>query len=128
MLDEIINYVQSIQKQVEFGFQQFLSMKLATVNPGLDFNVDNVCTKEIFQSSTSEFPALGCSLVNSAYYQLNWMDQVVSYCGLDIGINSTEMGLRSISAPISVPETFMDSSCFNVISSDLSSLFHSNSC
>ncbi|XP_076893617.1 transcription factor BC1-like [Bidens hawaiensis] len=36
MLDEIINYVQSLQNQVEF-----LSMKLATVNPMLyDFGVD----------------------------------------------------------------------------------------
>ncbi|WOL17946.1 hypothetical protein Cni_G26739 [Canna indica] len=33
MLDEIINYVQSLQRQVEF-----LSMKLASVNPQLDFN------------------------------------------------------------------------------------------
>ncbi|CAK9277878.1 unnamed protein product [Sphagnum jensenii] len=35
MLDEIINYVQSLQQQVEF-----LSMKLAAVNPQLDFNLD----------------------------------------------------------------------------------------
>nr|QDF82447.1 transcription factor bHLH79-like isoform X4 [Cymbidium goeringii] len=41
MLDEIINYVQSLQRQVEF-----LSMKLATVIPRLDFNLDNVITKE----------------------------------------------------------------------------------
>ncbi|PKU76154.1 Transcription factor bHLH62 [Dendrobium catenatum] len=41
MLDEIINYVQSLQRQVEF-----LSMKLATVNPRLDFNLDNLITKE----------------------------------------------------------------------------------
>ncbi|KAL4312351.1 hypothetical protein GQ457_01G007360 [Hibiscus cannabinus] len=31
ILDEIINYVQSLQRQVEF-----LSMKLATVNPRID--------------------------------------------------------------------------------------------
>ncbi|KVI03773.1 hypothetical protein Ccrd_017912 [Cynara cardunculus var. scolymus] len=37
MLDEIINYVQSLQKQVEF-----LSMKLATVNPSLDFDTINI--------------------------------------------------------------------------------------
>ncbi|KAI3667904.1 hypothetical protein L6452_42974 [Arctium lappa] len=37
MLDEIINYVQSLQKQVEF-----LSMKLATVNPCLDFDTINI--------------------------------------------------------------------------------------
>ncbi|VFQ69718.1 unnamed protein product [Cuscuta campestris] len=35
MLDEIINYVQSLQRQVEF-----LSMKLASVNPSLDFSND----------------------------------------------------------------------------------------
>ncbi|XP_019416627.1 PREDICTED: transcription factor bHLH74-like isoform X2 [Lupinus angustifolius] len=34
MLDEIINYVQSLQQQVEF-----LSMKLVTVNPELNFDV-----------------------------------------------------------------------------------------
>ncbi|CAN0898609.1 Transcription factor bHLH77 [Linum grandiflorum] len=33
MLDEIINYVQSLQRQVEF-----LSMKMATVNPRVEFN------------------------------------------------------------------------------------------
>lgn len=80
----------------------------------------------MFQSSTSEFPGLGCSseTANSGYFQLNSLDQVVSYCGLDMGINSAEMALRrSISAPVSIPETFMDSSCFNVISSDLSSTF-----
>ncbi|XP_059429580.1 uncharacterized protein LOC132163344 [Corylus avellana] len=35
MLDEIINYVQSLQRQVEF-----LSMKLGTVNPRMNFNTD----------------------------------------------------------------------------------------
>ncbi|CAN0898607.1 Transcription factor bHLH77 [Linum grandiflorum] len=34
MLDEIINYVQSLQRQVEV----FLSMKMATVNPRVEFN------------------------------------------------------------------------------------------
>ncbi|XP_071691802.1 transcription factor bHLH63 [Rutidosis leptorrhynchoides] len=115
MLDEIINYVQSLQKQVEF-----LSMKLATVNPELDFNIDNVFTKEMFPSPTSEFQALGCSseTANSAYFQLNSLDQLASYCGVDTGINQAEMTLRSISSvpiPIPIPETFMDSSCFNQI-------------
>ncbi|KAL3830580.1 hypothetical protein ACJIZ3_019382 [Penstemon smallii] len=45
MLDEIINYVQSLQRQVEF-----LSMKLATVNPRLDFNVEGLLAKDILQS------------------------------------------------------------------------------
>ncbi|XP_022149064.1 transcription factor bHLH49 isoform X2 [Momordica charantia] len=45
MLDEIINYVQSLQRQVEF-----LSMKLATVNPRLDINIDGLLAKDILQS------------------------------------------------------------------------------
>ncbi|XP_042513426.1 transcription factor bHLH62 [Macadamia integrifolia] len=44
MLDEIINYVQSLQRQVEF-----LSMKLSTVNPRLDFNMESLLSKEILQ-------------------------------------------------------------------------------
>lgn len=46
MLDEIINYVQSLQRQVEF-----LSMKLASVNTRLDFNMDTLISKDMFQSS-----------------------------------------------------------------------------
>lgn len=42
MLDEIINYVQSLQRQVEF-----LSMKLAAVNPSLEFNIDNFLAREM---------------------------------------------------------------------------------
>jgi len=43
MLDEIINYVQSLQQQVEF-----LSMKLATVNPQLDFsNLSTLLHKDV---------------------------------------------------------------------------------
>lgn len=69
MLDEIINYVQSLQRQVEvktwmilillFEFElcvsdsvysimfQFLSMKLATVNPRLEFNMENFIAKDV---------------------------------------------------------------------------------
>lgn len=44
MLDEIINYVQSLQRQVEF-----LSMKLASVNTRLELNVDALMSKDIYQ-------------------------------------------------------------------------------
>lgn len=44
MLDEIINYVQSLQRQVEF-----LSMKLATVNPRLDFSLESLLGKDMLQ-------------------------------------------------------------------------------
>ncbi|GLJ19580.1 hypothetical protein SUGI_0354150 [Cryptomeria japonica] len=53
MLDEIINYVQSLQRQVEF-----LSMKLAAVNPRLELNIDNFFAKEMMPPCAN-FPSLG---------------------------------------------------------------------
>ncbi|KAM7276710.1 hypothetical protein ACFE04_018576 [Oxalis oulophora] len=125
MLDEIINYVQSLQRQVEF-----LSMKLAAVNPRLDFDIDSLFAKEVFPSCTSNFQSMGMSsseLTNAAYLQFNPVEQVVSCCGLDMGINPSDMALRrTISAPIPAPETFIDSSCFPIPSlnwdSDLQNL------
>lgn len=114
MLDEIINYVQSLQKQVEF-----LSMKLATVNPRLDFNIDDLFEKEVFPTcdANANFQAMGMSTElnsNNPYLQFNSPQQFVPYGGLDAGMNPTDMGLRrSISAPISIPQTFIDSSCFS---------------
>ncbi|CAN7035912.1 transcription factor bHLH74 [Brassica rapa] len=55
MLDEIINYVQSLQQQVEF-----LSMKLATVNPELNIDIDRILAKDIMQSrDVRTTPTLG---------------------------------------------------------------------
>ncbi|GMH26197.1 hypothetical protein Nepgr_028040 [Nepenthes gracilis] len=54
MLDEIINYVQSLQRQVEF-----LSMKLATVDPRLEFHIEELLAKDpslipVFQPRASD--------------------------------------------------------------------------
>lgn len=54
MLDEIINYVQSLQRQVEF-----LSMKLSAVNPALDFNIERILSKDFFQSQGTASSAFG---------------------------------------------------------------------
>ncbi|KAJ8485002.1 hypothetical protein OPV22_017487 [Ensete ventricosum] len=56
MLDEIINYVQSLQQQVEF-----LSMKLATVNPRLDTNVEALLSKDLLRSHGGSSSAIGFS-------------------------------------------------------------------
>lgn len=87
MLDEIINYVQSLQRQVEF-----LSMKLAAVNPALDFNLDDVFSKEVFSTCGPSFAAIGMGsdMNNPAYLQFNSGQQF----------------------PASIPETFLDSCCF----------------
>ncbi|CAI9773840.1 unnamed protein product [Fraxinus pennsylvanica] len=58
MLDEIINYVQSLQNQVEF-----LSMKLASVNPifydfGMDFDAFMVRPDQSLNSLASQLPTV----------------------------------------------------------------------
>ncbi|KAE8734401.1 Transcription factor bHLH48 [Hibiscus syriacus] len=53
VLDEIINHVQSLQRQVEF-----LSMRLAAVNPRIDFNLDSVFTSESGSLMDSNIPGL----------------------------------------------------------------------
>uniref|UniRef100_A0A1J3G2B2 Transcription factor BEE 2 n=1 Tax=Noccaea caerulescens TaxID=107243 RepID=A0A1J3G2B2_NOCCA len=50
MLDEIINYVQSLQQQVEF-----LSMKLSVLNPELEFHINELSTKQ-FQAHFTDLP------------------------------------------------------------------------
>ncbi|KAF3447477.1 hypothetical protein FNV43_RR12663 [Rhamnella rubrinervis] len=54
MLDEIINYVQSLQQQVEF-----LSMKLATVNPELNIDLERILSKDILNSRGGNGPIVG---------------------------------------------------------------------
>ncbi|CAN7034197.1 unnamed protein product [Brassica rapa subsp. trilocularis] len=48
MLDEIIEYVQSLQRQVEF-----LLMKLATINPRVEFNPITALSTEVIQPGGS---------------------------------------------------------------------------
>ncbi|KAF5177104.1 Transcription factor bhlh [Thalictrum thalictroides] len=112
MLDEIINYVQSLQRQVEF-----LSMKLATVSPQVDSHIDNFFAKEMFQSTADSFPTIGMlsEVLNPACYQLNAVQQVLSCGGLNMDINLTEMPLERTTSttPVSMPEEFLDSSCFS---------------
>ncbi|KAG6775917.1 hypothetical protein NC652_013894 [Populus alba x Populus x berolinensis] len=64
MLDEIINYVQSLQQQVEF-----LSMKLATVNPELYNDVEKIQSKDILPPRGGNAAILGFSPgINSHQY------------------------------------------------------------
>ncbi|XP_058080971.1 transcription factor bHLH74-like isoform X2 [Magnolia sinica] len=83
MLDEIINYVQSLQRQVEF-----LSMKLAAVNPELNFNIERILSKEILYSQGGGSAVLGfCHGMNTSHPDLNAPIQ---------GAIQSEMGICSI--------------------------------
>ncbi|KAL2477146.1 transcription factor HBI1-like [Forsythia ovata] len=113
MLDEIINYVQSLQRQVEF-----LSMKLAAINPSLEFDIENFIAKEMFSASTSTIPTIGVSsdVINPSHLHFNSLPQGVSCYGLEMGVNPPDVMLRrTISAPVSMPETLLQSSYLNQI-------------
>ncbi|KAG6640869.1 hypothetical protein I3843_09G034100 [Carya illinoinensis] len=75
VLDEIINHVQSLQRQVEF-----LSMRLAAVNPGVDYNLEGLFATESGSLVESNFPSMVAPLVcpeipfngNRQHYQQQW--------------------------------------------------------
>ncbi|KAI3958859.1 hypothetical protein MKX01_023535 [Papaver californicum] len=68
MLDEIINYVQSLQQQVEF-----LSMKLATVNPEVNFDIEQILSKDILHSRGlgAAFHGFGPGATSSLHPSIN---------------------------------------------------------
>ncbi|KAB5551834.1 hypothetical protein DKX38_009145 [Salix brachista] len=75
VLDEIINHVQSLQRHVEL-----LSMRLAAVNPGMDFNVDSLLAAESGSLIDSNFPNMAMPLMwpeaqvngNRHQFQQHW--------------------------------------------------------
>ncbi|CAA0833860.1 Transcription factor BEE 2 [Striga hermonthica] len=104
MLDEIINYVQSLQKQVEF-----LSMKLATVNPRLDYCIDSTFAKEMPAYISSQPAATQLELPNPTCFQYNnTMQHGTSSSGLsDVAIDQPQILSQK---PGQIPEVFLDSS------------------
>ncbi|XP_059623638.1 transcription factor bHLH63-like [Cornus florida] len=105
MLDEIINYVQCLQRQVEF-----LSMKLATFNPSVDSNMDNLFTEQIpaYAASfptTSAAPELAAHL---AYIQFDQAQHGNTSCGIDMPINTNSNSQMTPQGTEPCP----DSSCF----------------
>ncbi|XP_073034720.1 uncharacterized protein [Primulina eburnea] len=115
LLDEIINYVQSLQRQVEF-----LSMKLAVINPRMDFGVDNLLTKEMLPVLISDIHAISVSadMVNPAPFQFNSLAQGVPFSRLETGVNPSDDTVeRTVNAPVSllqeITHELLDSSHLN---------------
>ncbi|GAU36900.1 hypothetical protein TSUD_331730 [Trifolium subterraneum] len=75
VLDEIINHVQTLQRQVEI-----LSMKLAAVNPRIDFNLDRLLASDGSSLMDGNLPSMVTPLVwpeiplniNRPHYQQQW--------------------------------------------------------
>ncbi|PIA63335.1 hypothetical protein AQUCO_00200983v1 [Aquilegia coerulea] len=92
MLDEIINYVQSLQRQVEF-----LSMKLATVNPRLDFNIEGILGKD----SRSGPSTLGFSPdMSMVHPQMHPSQQALLQTGIPGVGNSSDALRRTINSQL----------------------------
>ncbi|XP_051135091.1 transcription factor bHLH49-like [Andrographis paniculata] len=113
MLDEIINYVQSLQRQVEF-----LSMKLASINPAPpEFDVESYLAGEVYPPCSSSLRAVGQGpgpgtqqpMANPAIIQFSslghgFADQAME---MDVAVG------RSINGPVSILNTVLDSPCLN---------------
>uniref|UniRef100_A0A0D9XFB2 BHLH domain-containing protein n=1 Tax=Leersia perrieri TaxID=77586 RepID=A0A0D9XFB2_9ORYZ len=120
MLDEIINYVQSLQQQVEF-----LSMKLATVNPQLDFsNLSTLLQKDMFQpcgpSVNSVFP------LESAGTAFPFCDQADFFQSFGLGIMESQCTLDLVNTAL--PHTASTQYAFQKQQKDLweDNTFHYN--
>ncbi|XP_058724014.1 transcription factor bHLH48-like [Vicia villosa] len=78
VLDKIINHVQSLQHEVEI-----LSMKLAAVNPIIDFNLDSILATEGVSLMDSNFPTAVAPIVwpeiphngNRQQFQQPWQSE-----------------------------------------------------
>ncbi|KAG1342786.1 transcription factor bHLH63 [Cocos nucifera] len=109
ILDQIINYVQSLQRQVEF-----LSMKLAAANPRLDFDIDNFFNREInLARNSGVIPVTDMSSerLDPSYIQFTCLHPTSACCGLDMAMGSSDIVLhRTMSLPASVPGAILDSS------------------
>ncbi|OMO72213.1 hypothetical protein COLO4_27772 [Corchorus olitorius] len=94
MLDEIINYVQSLQRQVEF-----LSMKLATVNPRLDFNIEGLLGKDIIQTRAGPSSTMGFSPdMPVGYPPLHPSQPGLVQAGLPVMGNTSDVIRRTLSS------------------------------
>ncbi|MCD7455957.1 hypothetical protein HAX54_030244 [Datura stramonium] len=92
MLDEIINYVQSLQRQVEF-----LSMKLSTVNPRLDFNLDGLLVKDS-QAGPSSSLAFPPDNTTMTYTSLHGLQSGLLQSGFPDDGNCIDVFRRSINS------------------------------
>ncbi|CAM6099986.1 unnamed protein product [Calypogeia fissa] len=96
MLDEIINYVQSLQRQVEF-----LSMKLASVNPRLDYHHESFLAKEGPHGTVSQ-AMIADAETSIAYPPLQPKHRAPLRHGLEYQLHAEAAIRRSMSAMPSI--------------------------
>eukprot|EP00249_Psilotum_nudum_P004343 c17863_g1_i2 orf=292-2232(+) len=106
MLDKIINYVQSLQRQVEF-----LSMKLTAMNPRIDFDIQSIVNEMIQQEAV---PSSLNTAENTEYTPLHHPSQIsLQGCNSGISISPTENALdpsleRMLQAPLASLDAYSE--------------------
>ncbi|CAL9112645.1 unnamed protein product [Musa textilis] len=105
MLDEIINYVQSLQSQVEF-----LSMKLAAVNPQLEFSTAELLAKNLLHSHGGFSSATGLpqEMIYSPVYPYP-SQQGLMHSAISAMINPSEALRRDMNAQLSTTSVYKES-------------------
>ncbi|RAL40588.1 hypothetical protein DM860_006658 [Cuscuta australis] len=104
MLDEIINYVQSLQQQVEF-----LSMKLATVNPEFHLGIERAMPKEASEQKQTKHHKLTAFLfqIYHASTAIPRLVQIFTTQRSDVSLlrsgHGTSSSMRSTSTPNPTP-------------------------
>ncbi|KAJ0980358.1 hypothetical protein J5N97_008613 [Dioscorea zingiberensis] len=103
MLDEIINYVQSLQRQVEF-----LSMKLAAVNPEMNFDIEQILPKDILQSQDGNSAALGFGqAMNISHQQFHGLMQTdLGICNMPSSGGMIRLNNHEISPMAQIPSVW----------------------
>jgi len=92
MLDEIINYVQALQCQVEF-----LSMKLAAVNPQPDCNVEGgYLARDVLQPHCSSISKMFAPDTTAAASQINQLQKTPLQHGLQCRADKQELAIRGM--------------------------------
>ncbi|CAL9172376.1 unnamed protein product [Musa hybrid cultivar] len=104
MLDEIINYVQSLQRQVEF-----LSMKLAAVNPQLDFSIEGLLAKNLLHSHGGSSSAAGFSQ-EMIYPQVYSSQQGLAHAGISSMLNPSDAFRRTLITEIPMASGYKETS------------------
>lgn len=103
MLDEIINYVQSLQRQVEF-----LSMKLAAVNPRQDINIEGLLSKDIFHLRGGSASAVGFS-PDMMHPHLHPSHQSLLQAGIPGMANHSDTLRRALNAQLTAMNGYKES-------------------
>lgn len=94
MLDEIINYVQALQCQVEF-----LSMKLAAVNPQMDYNVEGgYLTRDlqVLQPHCSSVSKMFAPETTATTSQINQLQKTPLQHGMQCRADRQEVAIRGM--------------------------------